>query len=411
MKVQNTFLDAYIAFREYIRNVYLARSEGKLFYPLSIGYPYGNEFRLPKSMLKALCPINKNGEIQRYGYGWNFSSSNLKNAIIDYENTKNNTRYASENIALTAGGSYGINQVVQILQKSGSFDEILVLGPTFFRLFGEISKTITVKSVIGNPENKFMASIEQIKSSLTSKTKAIFLCNPSNPGYTLFPNSQMNELLALVKKKKLILIIDEVGDAFRYENSIDYAYSKKIMSNFVIRICSASKVFMLAEYRLGYVIGPKKFIKELSVLVGDDMGHIPMGPTDGWLYGLVEERKRLLNKASKEYVRSYQKNINILKMNLQAINRFFQENKHIGRIISPDACFSMLIQIKSSRYVTDIMLFKNLIRQKGVSLVPGSAFGINKKLKYFRLTFAVSPKILKKGLGKIKQFIEESCIK
>lgn len=406
--MQNDLAEAITVFRDYIATTSIYRKTNSSIYPISTGYPIERVCKLPIEMLKALSPIQNEVEIDRFGYGWNFDANSLKSVISDYETAKTNTPYSVDQIALTLGGTYGLNIVLSWLEERVSEDfSILAIGPTFFRLFGEVINRLSVTTVQGKEDNDFLPTYNEIIEAVSANVKAIFLCNPSNPTYKMFPTDTLASLINYCSEKGIYLIIDEVGDTFRQSTAIDYKYPKNINTGNVIRICSASKVFLMAEYRLGYVLGDQKIIVELSRRISDNISHISYGACAGWALGLKNETDRLLhlNKNS-EYSKTYIKNMNVLSKCLKISMLGLKQSKNITKIIQPDACFSFVFKVNSSRFDTDVELFKSLLQEKSVSIVPGSGFGIDPTKKYFRLTYAYPEEKLKVAIRLITEFVD-----
>ncbi len=416
MKSTNSIIDideSFQIFRDYLDTVYAERKIHTII-PLSTGYQIGSVLSLPKDMLMQLLPMKNGKEIERGGYGWNFDSTGLKDAIASYENTKiGSETYSIQNICLTLGGTYGLNRLIHLL--SSPEDEMLIVGPTFVRLFGQVKKKLEIKMIIGNADKGFVLSSKEILEHVTSNTKFIFICNPSNPLYTFMPALIIDHLINEVKKRKIYLILDEVGDAYRTQKFQNYSYSNHIKSDYVIRICSASKSFLLAEYRLGYTLSNSDIATKLSREISDDVSHINIGATEAWKYGLEQEQLRLkhqddtMKKVNTQFIRTYKTNqkklLECRNIAISALKRC----KKVTKIIYPDACFSFLFKVETNRFQDDIALFKSLLLETGISLVPGSGFGLKKSDLFLRLTYAYPKRELKKTILKITKFLEILC--
>lgn len=403
--------DAINIFRDYTSTVYDFRKINPDIIAISTGYPLKDQLEMSSDMLKALSPVKNGKEISRLGYGWDFDANKLKSAIKDYENTKNKTNYDIDNISLTLGGTHGLNQVVSLIrQKEGNSKfSIVVIAPTFFRLFGEIIDYSDIVSVYGKAKDCFIPSFQSIVSSIKKDTAAIFLCNPSNPVYKFFPADLIEKIIDEVEKRGIYLIIDEVGDAFRYNEAKKYIYPNNINSERVIRVCSASKLFIMAESRLGYVIAKHNIATAISRKVSNNVSHINYGACEAWRLGLELEKKRLLGKNKYSlYTLNYNKNLSILNNCRDIAVDTLRSIKGVQRVIVPDTCFSLVFQIESKKYGTDIDFYKTLLLKAGVSLVPGSGFGIPQDKMWFRLTFAYPKEKLKVAMKRLMIFLNET---
>ena len=404
-------LDAINTFRDYTSTVYGFRKINPDIIAISTGYPLKDQLGMSLDMLKALSPVQNGKEVSRLGYGWDFDANKLKSAIKDYENTKNKTNYDINNVSLTLGGTHGLNQVISLIsQKKGDNKfSIVAIAPTFFRLFGEIIEYSDIVPIYGKARDSFIPSFQSIVSSIKKDTVAIFLCNPSNPVYKFFPADLIEKIIAEVEKRGIYLIIDEVGDAFRYNEAKKYIYPNNINSEKVIRVCSASKLFIMAESRLGYVIAEHGIASAISRKVSNNVSHINYSACEAWKLGLEQEKKRLLgqNKHSL-YTLNYNKNLSILNDCRGVAVNTLRSIKGIKQVIVPDTCFSLIFQLESEKYDRDTDFYKALLQKEGVSLVPGYGFGIPQAGMWFRLTFAYPKERLKMALKRLAIFLTEA---
>ena len=115
--------------------------------------------------------------------------------------------------------------------------------------------------MISNIEGGFtLPTIEEFEKAITSKTKAILICNPNNPTGYLYSESEINQLGELVRKHDLFLIADEVYREFIYDDK-DKHFSvmnlKGIEQN-VIMIDSVSKRYSMCGARIGCMVTKNK---------------------------------------------------------------------------------------------------------------------------------------------------------
>jgi aspartate/methionine/tyrosine aminotransferase len=293
-------------FGECVDIVYKHKNLSTLF-SLSGGYPSSGLYQLPSESISILNPISKGKEKSRPGYSWEASGSLVvRNALIEYENMTHSTNYALSNITIVAGASYGFSRVIEYLYRSEEYsdkrDELLVIYPTFFRMVGRASDYAKIVNLKSSKENNFQITIAEIVNALTRKTKAVFILNPSNPTYLYYTAEFMGELVEVLSKKGIFLIIDESGDTniLNSEGKNYNGISKGIDAKNVIRILTASKKYMLAEYRIGYVLGDSSIIgdksKGLVKMLGDDMCNPPLAADVLWLDLIEHEIRELKNE-------------------------------------------------------------------------------------------------------------------
>lgn len=415
MRTDNLHKKSYEIFRFYLDAVY-KKNTSKPIIPLSLGYPLPGVFPLPSEALKRLSPIDEFGtEKHRPGYGWEAGSHSLRESIINYENQRHLTHYDLTNICMTAGGSYALNRVLEqiFLSRYDKKQEFIISCPTFYRMLQRSDEYAIVKNMLTQRKNLFQPTLENLIQIVSPNTKAVFICNPSNPGYNYINASDLYKIIDFLNDRKIYLIIDEVGDNFFHSGM--FKYSKSIQSSNIIRICSSSKTFQLAEYRLGYVIGDKSFIGDKKQgfvkLIGDDIGNPPLAANEAWKYMLDQEIdwiKMDRGSPSTEYQIQTKANEEELKKKCKIVIEYLSKSAHVTDIIAPSSSFNLTFQFKSDLIKTDVDFFINLLKKKSVSLVPCSGFGFRKEEKYMRLTFAVPDSELIEGLKRIVSYLD--CI-
>ena len=418
------YTGAYEHFRHYLDHVYSHKGENNV-YGLSVGYPTSGQFELPSEILQHLVPFENGHEKPRPGYGWEAGSQPVREAILAYENQAHGTTYNLKNICIVAGATYGLSRVLEYLftdsKLKSSRDELLVISPTFYRMLGRAESYARVTSVEAKESNNFQITIEEVLQALSPKTKAVFLLNPSNPTYLYYKNDFLEQLVNALSKRGIYLVIDESGDAYVADENSNHSYHKMtpaLQNRYVVRIVTASKKYLLAEYRIGYVLAGEEFIGTKShgfiKLIGDDMSNPPLAANDAWLSLLQHELLSLQHKAclntgcdfGSKFKQATEKMLRLRNQTIAAL----QDMKHIRKIITPDANYNLIFALETQKPYTDIDVFDHMLNKYDLALVPGSGFGIAEKLFYFRLTFAIREEELTNGLAALKAFTESDFL-
>jgi len=144
-------------------------------------------------------------------------------------------------------------------------DEVVIPEPFYANYLGfSHMSAVTIRPLRSSFENQFaLPSPSDFETLITSKTKAIFLCNPGNPTGQLYSREELAELMILVKKHDLFLIVDEVYREFCYDREFTSVLAFEGMEENVIVIDSISKVFSSCGARVGYLITKNKGVKQV----------------------------------------------------------------------------------------------------------------------------------------------------
>lgn len=237
----------------------LAKSKGRKVYHLNIGQP---DIKSPELAIEAIKNIQL--DIIEYGPSAGYERYRKKLAKF-YQN--HNVSVATEDIMITTGGSEALLFALGSIMDPE--DEVIIPEP-FYANYSAFSaeSSARVVPVISNIESGFtLPTIEEFEKAITSKTKAILICNPNNPTGYLYSESEINQLGALVKKYDLFLIADEVYREFIYDER-DQHFSvmnlKGIEQN-VIMIDSVSKRYSMCGARIGCLVTKNKEVIAASM--------------------------------------------------------------------------------------------------------------------------------------------------
>lgn len=226
----------------------IAKKKGHKVYHLNIGQP---DIKSPEIAIRAI----KNIDLTIIEYGPSAGYESYRKKLAQFY-TKQDLKVDFEDIMITTGGSEALLFALGSIMDPG--DEVIIPEPFYanYSAFSEESSAKVVP-VISTIESGFtLPTIEEFEKAITSKTKAILICNPNNPTGYLYSQSEINQLGELVKKHDLFLIADEVYREFIYDDK-DKHFSvmnlKEIEQN-VIMIDSVSKRYSMCGARIGCMV-------------------------------------------------------------------------------------------------------------------------------------------------------------
>ena len=156
----------------------------------------------------------------------------------------------------------GSDQIFELICKAflKKNDEVII--PKYSFIIYRIYSKFNFAKIVYAPENNFTASVDNILSCVTRKTKIVFIANPNNPTGTYI---NKNEMLKLRKKLRsdILLVTDDAY--FEYMNSKDYESGLKLFSKYknVIVTRTFSKIYGLAGLRVGWGYSSKNIIDSL----------------------------------------------------------------------------------------------------------------------------------------------------
>jgi len=228
-----------------------ATEKGKKIFYLNIGQP---DIKTPECALDAV----KNNDLEIVSYSHSAGFVSYRNKLANYYQ-KNNIPVNTEDIIITTGGSEALLFTMGSIADQG--DEVIIPEPFYANYNGfATSSGVTVVPVTASFEDGFaLPPIAEFEKKITSKTKAIIICNPGNPTGYLYTKQEMEQLAALVKKHDLFLVADEVYREFAYEGKTHHSVlNEKGIEQNAIMIDSVSKRYSMCGARIGCVVSKNK---------------------------------------------------------------------------------------------------------------------------------------------------------
>lgn len=228
-----------------------AKKKGHTVYHLNIGQP---DIKTPEVALNA---IKENTiKILEYSHSAGFESYRTKLAAY-YQN--HGIQVNTPDIIITTGGSEALLFALGSTLDAG--DEIIIPEPFYANYNGfSVASGVTVVPVISTIDEGFaLPPVADFEKLITSKTKAILICNPGNPTGYLYTQDEINQLAELVKKHDLFLIADEVYREFTYDGDKHYSVMNVPgIEEHAIMIDSVSKRYSMCGARIGCIVSKNK---------------------------------------------------------------------------------------------------------------------------------------------------------
>ncbi len=174
-------------------------------------------------------------------------------------------RYAAAFTADNFVTGNGLSDVLRMIAHAFLFDggQALYCNPTF-PLYGIFARMFGATGV-AVPHDHFRYNLTGLADAITPQARVIFVCNPNNPTGTVILPGEVDAFMARVPPS-VVVVFDESYYDFvddpAYTNSIEYL--KRGQDN-VIVLRSFSKVYGMANLRIGYAIGTPSMIEYLSL--------------------------------------------------------------------------------------------------------------------------------------------------
>lgn len=231
---------------------------GKHIYYLNIGQP---DIKTPVKALNAV----KNTDIEILSYSPSQGFESYLHKLVEYY--KNNSiNIDSSEVIVTTGGSEALSFAMGSITDYG--DEIIIPEPFYANYNGfSTAYGVTVKPVTSKLEDNFaLPPISEFESQITSKTRAILLCNPGNPTGYLYTKDEIEAIADLALKHDIFVIADEVYREFTYDGAQHYSIMNvERLRDHAIMVDSVSKRFSMCGARIGCMVSRNQDVMKTAM--------------------------------------------------------------------------------------------------------------------------------------------------
>jgi len=237
-----------------------AKKKGVKVYHLNIGQP---DIATPNEFMNAI----KNFDQEVLAYGHSQGSIEFREKLSEYY-SRYNIELSPEEIVVTTGGSEAIIFAMMAVCEPG--EEIIVPEPFYTNYNGfAVEAGVNLVPLTTYAETGFhLPGKEEIRSEMTSKTRAIIFCSPNNPTGTVFTKRELETLGELAIEHNLFLLSDEVYREFIYEGTHTSIMNIPGVENRAILLDSISKRFSACGARIGCLASKNKEVVETALRFG-----------------------------------------------------------------------------------------------------------------------------------------------
>jgi alanine-synthesizing transaminase len=364
------------AIRDVIVNAGPITKSGKKIFYLNIGDPVAFDFPTPPHIRQAMVEAVQSGE---NCYSDSEGVPELRQAIAEKEKR--------------------IRMVIAALIEKG--DEILVPGPAY-PPYLSYSKSydgtpITYETV---EEENWQPDLDDLRSKISEKTRALVIINPNNPSGALYKKKVVKQMLDIAGEHDLLVLSDEIYDQIRYVE--DYVSTSSIAKDLpVVGLNGFSKVYLMTGWRLGYVYfhQPNGELKELKETIEKEERIRICANTPAQVAGVAALR------GPQDHVKKM-----VEKLRLRRDYAWKRLNEIEGiSCAKPEGAFYFFPKIHGvgSRWKTDMEFAVDLLKETGVLLVHGSGFDPAYGAGHVRGVFLPPIETLEEAFNEVERFMKK----
>jgi len=355
---------------------------GRSIIHMEIGEP---DFPTPEPVCRAAIRALEKGELF---YTPAPGLPELRQAIAGFYRTRYGVEVSPSRILVTTGSSGALLLACAALINPG--DEVLLADPGypcnrhFVRVMEGVPRAVPVHAADG-----YHLAPSHLERNWGSRTVAALVASPSNPTGTLVATERLSAMAEFARERSGTLIVDEIYHGLVYEGDYTTALT---FSDDVFVINSFSKYFHMTGWRLGWMVAPERYVRELDKLAQNLYLAAPTPAQYAALAAFEPETLATLQSRVMEFKarRDY------LVPALRALG--------FDIPVTPQGAF--YVYAGCGRLARDSFGFAHdLLEQAGVAITPGMDFGANAPERHVRFAYTNSIERLEEGVRRISRFL------
>ncbi|EKD78651.1 MAG: hypothetical protein ACD_41C00304G0004 [uncultured bacterium] len=306
--------------------------------------------------------------------------------------------FAAKDIVITSGGSEGIIFALEAVCDPN--DEVIVFEPfyTNYNSFADLAN-VTLRPVTLDIKTGFhLPSAAVIKRAITKRTKAILICNPSNPTGTIFSKKELARLVKIAKQYGLFILSDEVYREFAFESKHYSIMDFPAIRQQAVVLDSASKRFNVCGARIGVVASHNQDV--IASVLKMAMARLSVA-------SIEQEALVPLLKNPKKYTTSI---VQEFRQRREVVYQGLKQIPHIT-FSKPEGAFYIIIglPVDDADHFATWMINDFHDKNETVLLAPAAGFYATpgKGKREVRLAFMLNNKDLKRSLELLKLALAE----
>ena len=322
----------------------------------------------------------------------------LKDAIIAKLKTDNRLEYKRSQVVVSCGAKHTLYNLAQALFEEG--DEVIIPAP-YWVSYPDIVVLAGGTPVILNTLEKdgFKMKPEQLKASITGRTRAVIFNGPSNPTGAAYSPDELKALAAVLADTDIFAISDDIYEKILYADFpfANIAMADPRLKDRTIVVNGVSKAYAMTGWRIGYAAGPEEIIGAISKIQSQNTSN----PTS------ISQKASVAALAGDQQVVSmmvaeFKKRKDYIVDALNDIPGIFCPMPEGAFYVFPNVSALYGRSYEGKKISNSTEFIEYLLDGANVATVPGVAFGSD---DHIRLSYATSLKNIEEGVRRIKDAV------
>jgi aspartate aminotransferase len=347
------------------------RSKGRDVVDLSQGDP---DFDTPAHIREAAADALEDGETH---YTASAGLPDLREAIAAKLADENDVPTAPDRISVTPGGKQAIFEALFALLDEG--DEVVLLDPSWVSYEAIVRMSGgTLNRVRLDPDRGFRIDETALRAAVTDETRAIVVNTPANPTGAVLPEADLSIVRDLCVEHDVWAIADEIYEAIRYGADHVSLASLSGMADRTVTVNGFSKSHAMTGWRLGYYTAPADLFEQAAKVQSHTVTCATSFAQRGAVAALEGPREPVEDMRA-----TFERRRDVAMDDLADAG---------VTVPTPEGAFYLFLPVSTT---DDVDLCETLLRDEGVAVTPGSAFGVP---GYVRVSYAADEATIRDGI-------------
>lgn len=391
MKISNRISNVEYAIRDITLHARQYEKAGKKIIYLNIGDPVKYDFPTPDHIKRALLDaVSSNFNY----YADSEGILELREAIVNKESQKG-LSVNVEDVLVTNGISEGLDMVAASIVEPNS--EILMPGP-YYPPYASYVKFYGGKPIEFRITEEGAPDLDDIKSKITPKVRALCIINPNNPTGEVFNSKNLKQLIDIAAEHDMYILCDEIYDKLVFDREFT-GIGKVAKDAPVILLNGFSKVYLMTGWRCGYICMNSDCQKLENI-----RNNIPKLARVRIATNLpVQKAAVAALQGPQEYIAE---TVTKLKKRRDLVVKRLNEIDGISCKL-PNGAFYTFPKILHNHWKDDKDFVLDLLNKTGILTVHGSGFGELGR-GHFRIVYLPKEQVLEEAMDKLSDFVNGS---
>lgn len=365
---------------------------------LNIGNPYPFGFSAPQEVILDMLSNIRSSQ----GYSDSKGIFSARKAIMQYTQMKKIPGVTMSDVYTGNGVSELINLCMSALLNDG--DEILIPAPDY--PLWTATATLAGGKVVHylcDEQSEWYPDMDDIRSKITDKTKAIVIINPNNPTGAVYPKDVLEQIVKIARENELIIFSDEIYDRLVMDGVEHISIASLAPSDvFCVTFSGLSKSHMVAGFRIGWMVlsgnkaAAKGYIEGIKMLSNMRLcSNVPAQSIVQTALGGYQSVNEYITPGGRIY---------------EQRNYIYDALTSIPGItaVKPKAAFYIFPKIDTEKFhiLDDEQFALDFLHEKQVLIVPGKGFNWQTP-DHFRIVYLPNMLQLQKAAGKLRDFLAD----